>query len=81
MGKLDSKIAVVTGGSSGIGLAIAERFINEGATVYITGRRMPELEAAAKKLGEKAKAVQSDISDLGSLDRLFSTVQAAEGRR
>lgn len=79
MGKLDSKIAVVTGGSSGIGFAIAERFIEEGAKVYITGRRSAELEAAAKKLGEKAKAVQSDVSDLGSLDRLFETVQEAEG--
>jgi NAD(P)-dependent dehydrogenase (short-subunit alcohol dehydrogenase family) len=79
MGKLDSKVAVVTGGSSGIGFAIAERFINEGATVYITGRRPAELNAAANKLGEKAKAIQSDVSDLGSLDRLFATVRESEG--
>ncbi|MBO9128054.1 MULTISPECIES: SDR family NAD(P)-dependent oxidoreductase [unclassified Rhizobium] len=80
MGKLDSKTAVVTGGSSGIGFAIAERFIREGAKVYITGRRPAELDVAANKLGEKAKAIQSDVSDLGSLDRLFATVREAEGR-
>ena len=80
MRKLEGKIAVVTGGSSGIGLAIAERFITEGATVYITGRRLPELETATQRLGRNAKAVQGDISDLGSLDRLFSQVRDAEGR-
>lgn len=80
MGKLDSKIAVVTGGSSGIGFAIAERFIAEGAKVYITGRRTAELEAAVHKLGDKAKAFQSDVSDLGSLDRLFTAVDKEEGR-
>lgn len=80
MSKLESKIAVVTGGSSGIGFAIAERFIKEGATVYITGRRPAELEAAANRLGEKAKAIQSDVSDLGSLDRLFEAVREAEGQ-
>lgn len=79
MGKLDSKIAVITGGSSGIGFAIAERFIAEGAMVYITGRRSAELEAAAQKLGEKAKAVRSDVSDLGSLDQMFEPVREAEG--
>lgn len=80
MGKLDSKIAIVTGGSSGIGMAIAERFIAEGATVYITGRRQAELEAAGTQLGEKAKVVQGDVADLNSLDRLFGTVRQAEGR-
>jgi len=80
MDKLKSKIAVVTGGSSGIGFAIAERFIKEGATVYITGRRKPALDAAVKKLGDKAKAIESDVSDLGDLDRLYSTVREAEGR-
>ncbi|MBB3953088.1 SDR family NAD(P)-dependent oxidoreductase [Aureimonas jatrophae] len=80
MGKLDRKIAIVTGGSSGIGLAIAERFIAEGATVYITGRRQAELEAAGTQLGEKAKVVQGDVADLNSLDRLFETVRQAEGR-
>lgn len=80
MGKLDSKIAIVTGGSSGIGLAIAERFIAEGATVYITGRRQAELEAAGTQLGEKAKVVQGDVADLVSLDHVFETVRQAEGR-
>lgn len=80
MGKLESKIAVVTGGSSGIGFAIAERFIKEGAMVYITGRRMTELEAAAQKLGTGAKAVQSDVSDMESLSRLYETVQKEEGK-
>lgn len=80
MRKLDSKIAVVTGGSSGIGLAIAERFINEGATVYITGRRMAELEAATRKLGDKARVFQGDVSDLDSLGRLFAAVEKEAGR-
>lgn len=65
---------------SGIGFAIADRFIKEGATVYFTGRRKAELDAAANRLGEKAKTVQSDVSDLGSLDELFATVKEAEGR-
>ncbi|MBP1852899.1 SDR family NAD(P)-dependent oxidoreductase [Rhizobium halophytocola] len=80
MGKLEAKIAVVTGGSSGIGFSIAERFIHEGATVFITGRRWPELEAAATRLGAKAIAVQSDVADLASLERLFARVREAEGR-
>jgi len=78
MGKLESKIAVVTGGSSGIGYAIAKRFIQEGATVYIAGRRLPELEAAAEELGKQAKAIQTDIASPNSLDRLFTTVQKQE---
>src|SRR5471030_658139 len=79
MGKLAFKIAVVTGGSSGIGYAIAKRFIQEGATVYIAGRRLPELEAAAEELGKQAKAIQTDIASPDSLDRLFTTVQKQEG--
>jgi NAD(P)-dependent dehydrogenase (short-subunit alcohol dehydrogenase family) len=80
MGKLDDKIALVTGGSSGIGFSIAERFIEEGATVYITGRRLAELEAAAERLGGQAKAVQGDVANLGSLDHLYEAVRQAEGR-
>lgn len=75
MKKLEGKVAVVTGGSTGIGLATAEEFIKEGATVYITGRRQAELDAAVKQLGPQAKAVQSDVSNLSDLDRLYDTIQ------
>ncbi|HEY9405506.1 MAG TPA: SDR family oxidoreductase [Pyrinomonadaceae bacterium] len=78
--KLTGKIAVVTGGSSGIGLATAERFVAEGAYVFITGRRQKELDAAVKQLGENAAGVQSDISNMADLDRLFSTVREQKGR-
>ncbi len=80
MGKLENRVAVVTGGSSGIGLAIAERFIAEGATVYITGRRLAELDAAAERLGDRARALQGDVADLDSLDGVFDAVRQAEGR-
>lgn len=80
MGKLKGKIAVVTGGSSGIGLAAATRFAEEGATVYITGRRQAELDAAAAQIGHGAVAVQTDISRLEDLDRLFEAVKAQAGR-
>jgi NAD(P)-dependent dehydrogenase (short-subunit alcohol dehydrogenase family) len=71
--KLAGKIALVTGGSSGIGLATAKRFVSEGAYVFITGRRQPELDAAAKELGGNATAVRSDVANLADLDRLFDT--------
>lgn len=74
------KIAVVTGGSSGIGLAAATRFAEEGATVYITGRRQAELDAAAAQIGHGAVAVQTDISRLEDLDRLFEIVKSQAGR-
>ena len=80
MSKLTDKVAIVTGGSSGIGLSIAERFIAEGATVYITGRRSAELQAAAERLGPKARAVQGDVADLASLDHVFATVRQGHGR-
>lgn len=80
MGKLKDKIAVVTGGSSGIGLAAATRFAEEGATVYITGRRQTELDAAAAQIGHGAVAIQTDISRLEDLDRLFETVKSQAGR-
>jgi NAD(P)-dependent dehydrogenase (short-subunit alcohol dehydrogenase family) len=76
MGQLENKTALVTGGSTGIGLAIARRFIAEGATVYLTGRRKAELDTAVETLGKRAIGVQSDVSDLDDLDRLFTTIGA-----
>lgn len=78
MGQLDNKVAVITGGSSGIGLAAAARFVEEGAVVYVTGRREQELAAAAEKVG--AIAVQGDASNPADLDRLYDTVRA-DGRQ
>jgi NAD(P)-dependent dehydrogenase (short-subunit alcohol dehydrogenase family) len=78
--KLEGKVAVVTGGSAGIGLATAKRFAEEGAYVFITGRRQPELDAAVKEIGTKAVAVRADSSDIRDLVRLFGTVKAAQGR-
>jgi NAD(P)-dependent dehydrogenase (short-subunit alcohol dehydrogenase family) len=72
MGKLDGKIAVVTGGSAGIGLATAKRFVEDGAFVFITGRRKGELDAAVSAIGRNVVAVQSDASKLEDLDRLFA---------
>ena len=80
MGKLDGKIALITGGNSGIGLATAKRFVNEGAYVFITGRRDPELAAAAKEIGSNVTAVQGDVSNLGDLDRLFAHIKREQGR-
>ncbi|MEV6241864.1 SDR family oxidoreductase [Lentzea sp. NPDC051838] len=74
MGALDEKTALVTGGTSGIGLAIAERFAKEGADVFITGRRKPELDAAVARIGPRAKGVRSDVSNLDDLDRLFALI-------
>lgn len=79
MGKLDGKIAVVTGGNSGIGLASAKRFAAEGAFVFVTGRRQTELDAAVAAIGERAAGVSSDVSDLDSLDSLFETVRHRKG--
>jgi NAD(P)-dependent dehydrogenase (short-subunit alcohol dehydrogenase family) len=78
--KLEGKVAVVTGGSTGIGLATAKRFAEEGAYVFITGRRQPELDAAVKEIGPKAVAVRADSSDVADLAHLFDTVKAAKGR-
>jgi NAD(P)-dependent dehydrogenase (short-subunit alcohol dehydrogenase family) len=80
MGKLDGKIALITGGSSGIGLATAKQFVNEGAHVFITGRREPELAAAVKEIGRNVTGVQGDVSNLGDLDRLFSQIKQRKGR-
>jgi len=78
--KLEGKVAVVTGGSAGIGLAAAKRFAEEGAHVFISGRRQPELDAAVKEIGHQAVAVKADVSSLADLARLFATVKAAKGR-
>jgi NAD(P)-dependent dehydrogenase (short-subunit alcohol dehydrogenase family) len=78
--KLAGKVAVITGGSSGIGLATAQRFAAEGAYVYITGRRQSELDAAVKQIGANVTAVQGDVSNLADLDRLYEAVTQNHGR-
>src|SRR4028118_547436 len=77
--KLSGKVALVTGGTSGIGLATAKRFVAEGAYVFITGRRQPELDAAVKDIGKNVTGVQSDASNLADLDRLFATIKQEQG--
>ncbi len=80
-GKLEGKIALVTGGSSGIGLATAQSFVKEGAYVYITGRRQSELEKAVKTIGgAQVKAVRADASNLADLDKLFAQIKQEKGR-
>jgi NAD(P)-dependent dehydrogenase (short-subunit alcohol dehydrogenase family) len=79
MTRLEGKTAVVTGGGSGIGLGAARRFIEEGAFVYIFGRRQDVLDAALAKLGPNARAVGGSVTDLADLDRLFATVKAERG--
>ena len=79
-GKLEGKIALVTGGSSGIGLATAQRFVKEGAFVYITGRRQAELDKAVKTIGKQVSAVRADASSLSELDRLFAQIKQEKGR-
>ncbi len=80
MSKLEGKVAVITGGNSGIGLATARRFVAEGAYVYITGRRQSELDAAVRQIGKNVTAVQGDVSNLADLDRLYTTVKHQHGR-
>ena len=80
MGKLDGKIALVTGGTSGIGLATARRFVTEGAFVFITGRREAELRAAVNEIGTHVTGVQGDVSKLADLDRLMAQIQREKGR-
>lgn len=77
---LQDKIAVVTGGSSGIGLASAKAFVAEGAFVFITGRRQAELDQAIAEIGRNAVAIQADSSRLADLDRVYATVKARKGR-
>ena len=79
-GKLEGKVALITGGNSGIGLATAKRFVNEGAYVFITGRRKPELDAAVKEIGRNVTAVQGDVASLDDLDRLFAQIKKEKGK-
>lgn len=79
MKKLDGKTAVVTGGGTGIGFATAKRFVDEGAFVYVTGRRREPLDRAVEALGASARAVQGSVSDLADLARLFDQVRAERG--
>jgi len=78
--KLEGKVAVVTGGNSGIGLATAQRFAAEGAHVYITGRRQAELDEAVRQVGKHVTGVQGDVSNLGDLDRLFAQIEREKGK-
>ena len=80
MGKLDGKVALITGGNSGIGLATAKEFVNEGAYVFITGRRDPELAVAVKEIGRNVTGVQGDVSNLDDLDRLFAQIKREKGK-
>src|ERR1700756_739171 len=80
MSKLEGKIALITGGNSGIGLATAKQFVNEGAYVFITGRRDAELAAAVKEIGKNVSGVQGDVSNLGDLDRLFAHIKQEKGK-
>ena len=81
MKKLEGKVAVITGGNSGMGLATAQQFVDEGAYVFITGRRQSELDAAVKQIGKNnVSGVQGDVSNLADLDRLYDTVKQQKGR-
>ena len=80
MGKLEGKISLVTGGSTGIGLATAKEFVKEGAYVFITGRRDAELTAAVKEIRKNVTAVQGDVAKLDDLDRLYAQIQKQKGR-
>jgi NAD(P)-dependent dehydrogenase (short-subunit alcohol dehydrogenase family) len=75
MKKLEGKVSVITGGNSGIGLATAQRFVSEGAYVFITGRRQSEVDAAVKQIGKNITGVQGDVSNLADLDRLYAKVK------
>jgi NAD(P)-dependent dehydrogenase (short-subunit alcohol dehydrogenase family) len=79
MGKLQGKVALVTGGSSGIGLATANQFVNEGAYVFITGRRDAELATAVKEIARNVVGVKADVANVGDLDRLFAQIKREKG--
>jgi NAD(P)-dependent dehydrogenase (short-subunit alcohol dehydrogenase family) len=80
MNKLERKIALITGGNSGIGLATARQFVNQGAYVFITGRRDPELARAVKEIGRNVTGVQGDVANLDDLDRLFAQIKREKGK-
>jgi NAD(P)-dependent dehydrogenase (short-subunit alcohol dehydrogenase family) len=80
MGKIDGKVALITGGNSGIGLATAKQFVDEGAYVFITGRREPELARAVKEIGRNVTGVQGDVANLGDLDRLYAQIKREKGK-
>jgi len=80
MDKFDGKIVLVTGGTSGIGLATAQKFVNEGAYVYITGRRQNELDKAVNQIGKNVTGVQGDISKLEDLDKLYDIIKQEKGK-
>jgi NAD(P)-dependent dehydrogenase (short-subunit alcohol dehydrogenase family) len=77
--KLEGKIAVITGGNSGMGLATAKRFVSEGAYIFITGRRQKELDKALSEIGKNVIGIQGDVSNLSDLDRLYATVKDKKG--
>src|ERR1035441_1054025 len=78
--KLEGKIALITGGSAGIGLATAKQFVEEGAYVYIVGRRKPELEAALASIGSDVTGIQGDVTNLADLDRIYAQISKEKGR-
>ena len=80
MNKLEGKIALITGGNSGIGLATAKHFVNEGAYVFITGRRDPELVRAVKEIGINVTGIQGDVANLDDLDRLVAQIEREKGK-
>src|SRR6267143_2012295 len=80
MNKLEGKIALITGGNSGIGFATAKQFVKEGAYVFITGRREPELAAAVKEIGRNVAGIQGDVANLADLDRLFAQIRREKGK-
>ena len=80
MGRLDGKVALITGGNSGIGLATAKRFVQEGSYVFITGRTQAKLDEAVKQIGSNVMGVQGDVAKLGDLDRLFEQIKKDKGK-
>src|SRR3984885_15335895 len=79
-GKLSGKIALITGGSSGLGLATAKRFVAEGAHVFITGRRQPELDRAVSEVGANVVGIRGDVANLEDLDSVFEAIREKQGR-